>query len=138
MAIPRTPADLTALRDETALRRVEHLGSAHDGLRTWRVQRWTAVALIPLSLYFVASILWLVTSDRATAVGWLSSPVGALLVILFVLAGLVHAQIGVREVFIDYVHSRSWRLMGELLVRTAVAILGGASVLAVAKLFLSR
>ena len=40
----------TALRDETALRRVRHLGSARGGLKEWRVQRWTALALIPLGL----------------------------------------------------------------------------------------
>jgi hypothetical protein len=45
----------------------------------------TAIALIPLGLYFAASILWLATSDHATAAAWLASPVGALLVILFML-----------------------------------------------------
>ena len=54
--------------------------------------RLTALALIPLGLYFAASILWLATSDRITAAAWLASPVSALLVILFVLAGLAHEQ----------------------------------------------
>jgi succinate dehydrogenase / fumarate reductase, membrane anchor subunit len=120
------------------LRRVEHLGSAHDGLRAWRLQRWTAVALIPLGLYFAASILWLATSDQMTAATWLASPVTALLVILFVLAGLAHAQVGLHEVFLDYVHTRARLLAVELVVRAAGLILGGASVLAVLKLFLGR
>ena len=55
----------TALRDETVLRRVRHLGSARDGLREWRLQRLTAIALIPLGLYFAASMLWLATSDQS-------------------------------------------------------------------------
>jgi succinate dehydrogenase / fumarate reductase membrane anchor subunit len=128
----------TALRDETVLRRVRHLGSARDGLREWRVQRLTAVALIPLGLYFAASILWLAKSDQATAAAWLASPVPALLVILFVLAGFTHAQIGLRSVLLDYVHTRARLLAAELLVRAAAIILGGASVLAVLKLFLGR
>jgi succinate dehydrogenase / fumarate reductase membrane anchor subunit len=136
MANARYSSDSTALRDETVLRRVRHLGSAHDGLRAWRLQRWTAVALIPLSLYFVASMLWLATADQATAAAWLASPVAALLVIFFVLAGLAHAQIGTREVFLDYVHTRARLLAAELLVRTAAFVLGGASVLAVLRLFL--
>ena len=41
----------TALRDETVLRRVRHFGSARNGLREWRLQRLTALALIPLALY---------------------------------------------------------------------------------------
>ena len=72
------PSDTTALRDETMLRHVRQLGSARDGLSEWRLQRLTAIALIPLSLYFVASVLWLATSDRITATAWLSSPVTAL------------------------------------------------------------
>jgi succinate dehydrogenase / fumarate reductase membrane anchor subunit len=128
----------TALRDETVLRRVRHLGSARDGLREWRVQRLTAVALIPLGLYFVASILWLAKSDQATAAAWLASPVPALLVIFFVLAGLTHALIGLRSVLLDYVHTRARLLAAELLVRAAAIILAGASVLAVLKLFLGR
>src|SRR5271165_7204720 len=136
----KTPAlsNSTALRDETMLRRVRHLGSARDGLREWRLQRLTAVALIPLGLYFAASMLQLATSTRMTAATWLGSPVGALLVILFVVAGLAHMMVGVRSVFLDYVHTRARLLLAELLLRAATAVLAGASVLAVLKLFLSR
>ena len=64
--------------------------------------------------------------------------VGALLVILFVLAGLAHMLVGLRSVFLDYVHTRARILIAELLLRTATAVLAGASVLAVLKLFLGR
>src|SRR6267154_4942074 len=106
MANTRSLSNATALRDESALRRVRHLGSAREGLQEWRLQRWTALALIPLGLYFVASMLWLATSDRMTAAGWLASPVVAFLVILFVIATFAHALVGLRSVFADYVHTR--------------------------------
>lgn len=138
MAKDTSPADSTALRDETVLRRVRQLGSARDGLGEWRLQRLTAVALIPLGLYFAGSILSLATSDRTTAAAWLSSPVPALLVMLFVLAALAHALIGLRSVFLDYVHTRARLVVAELLVRAAAILLGAASVLAVLKLFLGR
>jgi len=131
-------ADTTALRDETALRRVRHFGSARNGLQEWRLQRLTAVALIPLGLYFAASILRLATSDQLSAAAWLASPIPAMLVILFVLAGLTHALIGSRSVILDYVHTRGRLLSAELLLRAAAIILGAASVLAVLKLFLGR
>ena len=124
--------------NSSVLRRVRHLGSAHDGLREWRLQRLTALALIPLSLYFTASLLRLATSDRLTAAEWLSSPVPALLVILFLLAGLAHMLIGLRSVFLDYIHTRARLLAAGLLVRAVTAVLLGASVLAVLKLFLGR
>ena len=138
MAKSPSLANLTALRDETVLRRVRHFGSARNGLQEWRLQRLTAIALIPLGLYFAASMLRLATSDQMTAAAWLASPVAALLVILFVLAGLAHALVGLRSVLVDYVHTRAGLLAAELLVRAAVVIIGGASVLAVLKLFLGR
>ena len=138
MSDNRSLSNSTALRDGSVLRRVRHLGSARDGLREWRLQRLTALALIPLGLYFTASLLRLATSDRLTAAAWLSSPVPALLVILFLLAGLAHMLIGLRSVFLDYGHSRARLLAAGLLVRAATAVLMGASVLAVLKLFLGR
>jgi succinate dehydrogenase / fumarate reductase, membrane anchor subunit len=138
MADSRSLSNSTALRDESVLRRVRHLGSARDGLQEWRLQRWTALALIPLGLYFAASMLRLATSDQLTAAAWLASPVPALLVILFVLAALAHALVGLRSVLVDYVHTRARLVAAALLVRGATVILAGASVLAVLKLFLGR
>jgi succinate dehydrogenase / fumarate reductase, membrane anchor subunit len=128
----------TALRDETVLRRVRHFGSARNGLKEWRLQRLTAIALIPLALYFVASVLRLATSDHATAASWLSSPIPAFLVMLLVISGVTHALIGVRSVLLDYVHTRSRLVAADLLLRATAVILGSASVLAVLKLFLGR
>jgi succinate dehydrogenase / fumarate reductase membrane anchor subunit len=138
MATSRSLSNTTALRDESALRRVRHLGSARDGLREWRLQRRTALALIPLGLYFVASMLRLATSDQMTAAAWLASPVPALLTILFILAFLAHAVVGLRSVVIDYVHTRARLVATELLISGAAILLAGAGVLAVLKLFLDR
>jgi succinate dehydrogenase / fumarate reductase, membrane anchor subunit len=138
MVDTRSSSNSTALRDEVVLRRVRHLGSAHDGLREWRLQRWTALALIPLGLYFAASMLWLATSDQVTAAAWLAEPVPALLVILFMLALLAHAWVGLRSVLVDYVHTSTRLFIAELLVRGAVIVIAGASVLAVLKIFLGR
>ena len=102
------------------------------------MQRTTAIALIPLGLYFVASMLRLATSDQLTAAQWLSSPVPALLTILFVIALFAHAVVGLRSVLLDYVHTHARLVAAELLVRGAAVLLAGASVLAVLKLFLGR
>jgi succinate dehydrogenase membrane anchor subunit len=138
MAKSAVSSDMTALRDETMLRHVRQLGSARDGLSEWRLQRLTAIALIPLSLYFVALVLWLATSDRITAAAWLASPVTALLVMLFVLAGLAHALVGLRSVFLDYVHTRARLVAAGLFIRAAAVLLAGASMLAILKLFLGH
>src|ERR1700751_3145057 len=128
MANTRSLSNVTALRDENVLRRVRHLGSARDGLQERRLQRRTALALIPLGLYFAASMLRLAASDQATAAEWLASPVPALLTILFVLALLAHTVVGLRSVLVDYVHKRARLVVAELLVRAAAVVLAGASV----------
>jgi succinate dehydrogenase membrane anchor subunit len=138
MANSRPLSNATALRDESVLRRVRHLGSARSGLQEWRLQRWTAVALVPLGLYFAASMVRLATSDQMTAAAWLASPVPALLTILFVLALLAHAVVGLRSVIVDYVHTRARVVAADLLVRGAAVLIAGASVLAVLKLFLGQ
>lgn len=138
MAKDRSLSNSTALRDGSIFRRVSHLGSARNGLQEWRLQRWTAIALVPLGLYFAASIVQLATSDRMNAAAWLASPVPALLVILFVLAGFAHALVGLRSVFADYVHRRATLVAADLIVRAATILLAGASILAVLKIFLGR
>ncbi len=138
MANTPSLSDGTALRDENVLRRVRQFGSARDGSREWQLQRKSALALIPLGLYFVASMLWLASSDQLTAAQWLSSPLPALLTILFVIALFAHAVVGLRSVLLDYVHTRSLLIAAALLVRAAAILLAGASMLAVLKLFLAR
>ena len=91
-----------------------------------------------MGLYFVASMLRLALADQLTAVQWLSSPVPALLTILFVTALFAHAVVGLRSVLIDYVHTRARLEVAELLVRGAAILLAVAAVLAVLKLFLRR
>ena len=138
MANTPSLSDGTALRDENVLRRVRQFGSARNGSREWQLQRKSALALIPLGLYFVASMLWLASSDQLTAAQWLSSSLPALLTILFVIALFAHAVVGLRSVLLDYVHTRSLLIAAALLVRAAAILLAGASVLAVLKLFLAR
>jgi succinate dehydrogenase / fumarate reductase membrane anchor subunit len=130
--------DATALHDETVLRRVRQSGSARDGLGEWQLQRKTALALIPLGLYFVGSMVRLATSDETTAAEWLGSPVPALLTILFVIALFMHAVVGLRSVLLDYVHTHARLVAAQLLLHAAAILLTGASVLAVLKLFLGR
>jgi len=135
---PSPSSQVTALRDDTVLRRVRHLGSARSGLREWRAQRLSAVALIPLSLYAVVSFLLQVRSGHAGASAWLGSPLGALLILLLVGAATAHAVVGLRSILLDYVHTRWLLVASDLLVRAAAVLLLGASLLAILKLYLAR
>ena len=49
------------------LTRVRGLGSAKDGTHHWWMQRVTAIALVPLVVWFVASMLSMVGAEHAAA-----------------------------------------------------------------------
>src|ERR1700759_5544262 len=138
VAHPPAASDATALRDATVMRRVRRLGSARDGLREWHLQRTTAIALIPLGLYFVASMVRLARAGQVTAAQWLSSPVPALMTIFFLAALFAHAYVGLRSVLLDYVHTRARLVAAQILVHGAAIVLPAAGALAVLKLFLAR
>jgi succinate dehydrogenase / fumarate reductase membrane anchor subunit len=101
------------------------------GFRHWWAQRITAVALVPLSLWFVAGVIQHVEASRASVAAWLSQPVPAVLMILTVAAGLYHAALGLEEVIVDYVHGAGARIAAIVLLRLAGAALGAAGIFAV-------
>lgn len=101
------------------LGRVRGLGSAKEGVQHWWAQRVTALALIPLSLWFVATIVFLADSDHATAMWWLGSPLTLGLMSLFLIALVYHAVLGLQVVIEDYIHSHAAKLVLLLFVQFA-------------------
>jgi succinate dehydrogenase / fumarate reductase membrane anchor subunit len=97
------------MRIQTPLARVRHLGSAKEGADHWWWQRLTAILLVPLSLWFVASIWWLVVGGATYEAfqDWLSGPVAAILMLIFVGALFYHLKLGLQTVIEDYVHKKA-------------------------------
>lgn len=89
------------LRSE--LGRVKGSGSAKHGSGHWLAQRFSALALIPLLVWFVAFIIKIVTTDQLTLVTSLSSPVSVVLLLLFIGTVLYHGTLGFQVVVEDYV-----------------------------------
>ena len=104
------------------------LGSAKSGTGHWWMQRVSAVALIPLSLWFAFSVLQLVHADYVTAIGWLHQPVPAVLLSLFLVTLLNHAYLGLQVVVEDYVHTEWSKITTLLLIKFACILLGAAGV----------
>ena len=118
----------------TPLARVRGLGSAQHGVGDWWVQRVTAVALVPLTIWLVASIISLAGADYRAVALWIGSPVNAVLMIALLLAMFRHAQIGLREVIADYIHHEGVKLALTLAVNGVLALLAVGSVLSILKL----
>jgi succinate dehydrogenase / fumarate reductase membrane anchor subunit len=87
------------------LARAIGLGSAKAGAGPWWAERVSAIALVPLSLWFVASIILHTGSDYAAFTGWIRSPLIVTLMILLLIALFHHTALGLQVVIEDYVHS---------------------------------
>ena len=109
------------------------LGSAKDGVHHWWMQRLTAIALIPLSLWFAFSIARYHVADYTTMILWLHNPYVAVALVLFFIASFYHAALGVQVVFEDYVASEWLKISSIVLVKLALFALAAASVFAVLK-----
>ena len=88
------------------LARAIGLGSAKDGVGAWWAERVSAVALVPLTLWFLASIIAHTGSDHAFFVVWLRTPLAATSMVLLLIALFYHTALGLQVVIEDYVHSR--------------------------------
>jgi succinate dehydrogenase / fumarate reductase membrane anchor subunit len=121
----------------TDLHMVRGLGSAKSGLHHWIAQRITAIALIPLGIWFVYTFILLVTSSYDMAHQWLTSPWTATLSILFVFLIFYHGTLGLRVIWEDYVPRLFLRwalIMGTQLLSTLMAAI---AILSIVKVFLS-
>ena len=110
------------------------LGSAKEGVGHWWVQRLTAIALIPLSLWFVVSVARFPLLDYATMVAWIKAPLVAVALVLFFVAMIHHAALGVQVVIEDYVGNEGTKLVSIVLVKFALYAVAAASVFAVLKI----
>jgi succinate dehydrogenase / fumarate reductase, membrane anchor subunit len=120
----------------TPLKQVRGLGSSRGGTHHFIVQRITAVALVPLSLWFVWIALSLGQLDYAGARALVGHPVNAVLMVSFILAAFWHAQLGVQVVIEDYVTTPALEIASQIAVKFLCALGALACTLAVVRIAL--
>ncbi len=111
-------------------------GSAKDGTGQWWAQRVSAVALIPLTLWFLFSLLLLPDLGYATVRTWLSLPVSGFLAVLLLGVLTYHSYLGTTVVVEDYVHSAGMKLLLLLLLRFLYVLACGAGIFAILRVAL--
>jgi len=116
------------MKFRTPLARARGLGSAKAGTHHWWMQRLTAIALVPLSLWFVASLISVVSADHATVIAWLHSPLVAILCCALIVATFYHGQLGLQVVLEDYVHSE-WLKLASIVLMNLLSLLLAATCL---------
>jgi succinate dehydrogenase / fumarate reductase membrane anchor subunit len=125
---------MDANRFRSPLGRAIGLGSAKSGFGHWWIERITALALIPLSVWFAASLIAYSGSDYRTFIRWMGSPVTTVLMVLLLITLFWHAALGLQIVIEDYVHSgaKIWMLLATRFACFALAAAGIVAILRIA------
>lgn len=120
---------------KSPLGQVRGLGSAKNGTHHWWAQRVTAVALVPLTLWFVYSISTMAGAGHDAVSAWLGQPFNAIVMLLLIAATFHHLQLGIQVVLEDYIHNEGAKIVLLLAVKLgsiALAVAGSFAVLKVA------
>lgn len=126
----------TGLR--TPLKQARGFGSAREGTRHWIAERATAAFLIPLTVFFLASIVAHAGADYATMIAYLAHPVVSIAMILLVLTGFYHMRLGLQVIVEDYIAKTSTRILLMLMINFLTYAVALACVLAVLHISFTR
>lgn len=117
----------------TAIRNVRGLGSAHEGVDHWKVQRLTAIGGVLLAIWFVLSALSLAGAGYAEIRAWLGRPVNTTAMLLLVLSMWWHAKLGLQVVIEDYVHNEAVKVASMIALVLLTCLFAGLSAVSVLK-----
>jgi succinate dehydrogenase / fumarate reductase membrane anchor subunit len=118
--MPETP-QVDILR--SPLGRARGLGSARAGYHHWWIERVEAVALVPLTIWFIFALLHLVGASHQAMIDWLSSPLSMVLLLLLITATFHHFSLGVESVLNDYVHQPTIKMWSIFAIKGACTVL---------------
>ena len=112
---PEGTAHVDVLRSH--LKGIRGSGSAHSGSGAWWAERLTSIALVPLTLWFIISVISLEGATRADMIAWLHAPVPLVLLLCMIVATFWHMELGLRVVIDDYIHHDAIHMTMLLLSR---------------------
>jgi len=128
---PKTPS-INILR--SPLGRARGLGAAHAGAAHWWAQRVTAMALVPLTLWFICSVIRLAGEPRDYMIAWMSAPLPIVLMLALIVATFHHLHLGLQVVIEAYVHVGSIKLASVLAIKALCVLLALACIVSVLKI----
>ena len=121
---------------QSCLKKVMKMQSKPHGVVHWKLQRISAIAMIPLIIWFVSSLVFSLINGYDQSINWLQSPLNATGMILLFGTLYFHAASGLQVVIEDYVHNEGLKIMSLILIKLLSFLLGVLSILCVLKIYL--
>ncbi|EIJ32967.1 succinate dehydrogenase, hydrophobic membrane anchor protein [Thiothrix nivea] len=115
----------------TPFKQASGLGSTSDGVKHWWMQRMTAVALVPLTLWVAFAVAAHAGADYASVAAWFAQPFTTTMLTLFVFTAFLHASQGLTVVIEDYVHHDGVKVTALVCIKLMLVLLGTSSVLSI-------
>ena len=108
----------------------------NHGLAHWKLQRISAIAMVPLVIWFTSSLMLVLINGYEQSIEWLQNPFNATGLILLFGILYFHAASGLQVVIEDYVHHEGLKIVSLILIKSVASVLGVLSILCVLKIFL--
>ena len=121
---------------QSCLKKVMKMQSKSHGVVHWKLQRISAIAMIPLIIWFVSSLVFSLINGYDQSVAWLQNPLNATGLVLLFGTLYFHAASGLQVVIEDYVHNEGLKIMSLILIKLLSTLLGVLSILCVLKVYL--
>ena len=121
---------------QSCLKKVMKMQSKSHGVVHWKLQRISAIAMIPLVIWFVSSLTFSLINSYDQSVVWLQNPLNATGLVLLFGTLYFHAASGLQVVIEDYVHNEGLKIMSLILKKLLSTLLGVLSILCVLKIYL--
>ena len=122
---------------ENKLNKVQAMKSLKNhGLAHWKLQRISAIAMVPLVIWFTSSLMLVLINGYEQSIEWLQNPFNATGLILLFGILYFHAASGLQVVIEDYVHHEGLKIVSLILIKLIALVLGVLSIICVLKIFL--
>lgn len=122
---------------ENNLNKVQVMKSLKNhGLAHWKLQRISAIAMVPLVIWFISSLILVLINGYEQSIEWLQNPFNATGLILLFGILYFHAASGLQVVIEDYVHHEGLKIVSLILIKSIALVLGVLSIICVLKIFL--
>lgn len=119
------------------LSKAKGLGSSKNGVHHWKLQRLSAFAMIPLTLWLMYSFTFVLEASQNSALEFFGSSFNAVMMILFITFSFYHASLGLQVVIEDYIHKKWLKYSSLIFIKLGSLALAIYAALMIVKIHLN-